>query len=79
MRVFDDDHQILEFLKNEETFKDAVIDDEEHQANIQNSNFIPKRVSTLDSMFDLNNKYRRLVNVKTHSSTLQYELINLGT
>ena len=30
LRVFDDDQQILEFLTNEETFKDAVIDDEEY-------------------------------------------------
>ena len=30
LRVFDDDQQILDFLKNEETFKDVVIDDEEH-------------------------------------------------
>ena len=41
LRVFDDDQQILEFLTNEETFKDAVIDEEEHQANLQNGNFIP--------------------------------------
>ena len=30
-------------------------------------------------MFDLNEKFRRPVNVKTHSSSLQFELINLGT
>ena len=30
-------------------------------------------------MFDLNEKFRRLVNVKTHISSLQFELINLGT
>ena len=30
-------------------------------------------------MFDLNEKFRRLVNVKTHSSSLHFELINLGT
>ena len=30
LRVFNDDQQILEFLTNEETFKDAVIDDEEY-------------------------------------------------
>ena len=34
LRVFDDDQHILEFLTNEETFKDAVIDDEEHQVNL---------------------------------------------
>ena len=30
-------------------------------------------------MFDLNDKFRRPVNVNTHSSSLQFELINLGT
>ena len=30
-------------------------------------------------MFDLNEKFRRPANVKTHSSSLQFELINLGT
>ena len=30
-------------------------------------------------MFDLNNKFRKLANVKTYSSSLQFELINLRT
>ena len=30
-------------------------------------------------MFDLNDKFRRPANEKTHSSSLQFELINLGT
>ena len=30
-------------------------------------------------MFDLNNKFRKPANVKTNSSYMQYELINLGT
>ena len=30
--VFDDDQQILECLMNDDTFKGAIIDDEEHQA-----------------------------------------------
>ena len=34
MRVFDDDHKILECLMNDETFKGPIIDDEEHQANL---------------------------------------------
>ena len=35
LRVFNDYQQILEFLTNDETFKDSMIDDEEHQANVQ--------------------------------------------
>ena len=79
LRVFDDDQQILECLMNDETFKGAIIDDEEHQAELKFDNFIPKGVRTLERMFDLNDKFRRSVNVKTHSSSLQFELINLGT
>ena len=79
LRVFNDYQHILEFLTNDDTFKDSVIDDEEHQANLQNGNFIPKGVRTLEGMFDLNNKFRNPTNVKTNISTMQYELINLGT
>ena len=32
LRVFDDDQQILECLTNNDTFKGAILDDEEHQA-----------------------------------------------
>ena len=38
----------------------------------------PKGVRTLEGMFDLNNKFRRPTNVKTHSSSMQFELVNLG-
>ena len=84
LRVFDDDEQIIDFLTNDESFKDSVIDDEEHQENIQNGemtkgNFMPKGVRTLERMFDLHNKFRNPANVKTNSSSMQYELINLGT
>ena len=44
LRVFDDDQKILKCLMNDDTFKGAIIDDEEHQANLQNGNFIPKGV-----------------------------------
>ena len=79
LRVFDDDQQILECLMNDETFKGAIIDDEEHQAELKFDNFIPKGVKTLERIFDLDSKFRRPENVKTHSSSLQFELINLGT
>ena len=38
---------------NDETFKGAIIDDEEHQAKLKFDNFIPKGVRTLEWMFDL--------------------------
>ena len=56
-----------------------VIDDEEHQADLQSGNFMPKGVRMLEGMFDLKNKFRKPVNVKTNISSMQYELINIGT
>ena len=53
LRVFYNDQQILECLMNDETFKGAIIDDEEHQAELKFDNFIPKGVRTLEQMFDL--------------------------
>ena len=41
-------------------------------------NFMPKGVRTLEGMFDLQNKFRKPSNVKTNSSTMKYELVNLG-
>ena len=64
---------------NDDTFKGAIVDDEEHQAELKYGNFIPKGVRTLEKMFDFDNKFRKLVNVKTHSSSLQFKMINLGT
>ena len=54
------------------------------QENIQNEevtkgNWMPKGVRTLEGMLDLHNKFRNPTNVKTNSSSMQYELINLGT
>ena len=66
-------------MTNDETFKAAIIDDEEHQAELKFNNFIPKGVRTLERMFDLDNKFKRPANVKTHSLSLQFKLINLGT
>ena len=82
--VFGDDEKIIVFLTNEETFKDSMIDDEEHQENLQNKevtkwNFMPKGARSLEGMFDLHKKFKNLANVKTNSSSMQYELINLGT
>ena len=67
-------------MTNDEVFKESVIDDEEHQADLQNGeltkgNFMPKGVGTLEGMFDLHNKFRKPTNVKTNSSSMKYELI----
>ena len=64
---------------NDDTFKGAIIDDEGHQEELKFGNFIPKGIRTLEQMFDLDKRFRNPTNVKTHSSSLQFEMINLGT
>ena len=87
-RVFEDDEQIINFLHSEDTFKGLVIDDEQHEALLQasvseekpeHSNIIPKNIVRLEKLFDLQEKFRRPTNTKTRSSTLLYEVVNLGT
>ena len=84
MRAFDDDEHIIKFLTNEEDFKESIIDKEEHQSDLQNrdmvkGNFMPKIVRIIEGMFDWKNKFRKPTNVKTNSSSMQHELVNLGT
>ena len=86
-QVFEDDKQISEFLHCEKMFKDAVIDEKEHD-NLMNEkedeekdqfNTIPKSVVKMDHLYDLRDKFRNPTNCKTHSSSMKYESVNLGT
>ena len=87
-KVFEDDEQIINFLHAEDTFKGLVIDDEQHESFLQasaledkpeHSNGMPKNIIKLEKLFDLYDKFRRPTNTKTSSSSLQYEVVNLGT
>ena len=83
MSVFDDDEHIINFLTNEEYFKQSTIDEDEHQSDLRNGdmfkgNFMPKGVRMLERMFDLKNKFRKPTNVKTNISSMQYGMVNLG-
>jgi hypothetical protein len=42
-------------------------------------NNIPKNVVKLEKLYDLQDKFKRVTNCKTNSSTMQFENINLGT
>ena len=58
LRMFDDDEQIIDFLTNKESFKESIIDEEEHLSGLQNEyaiqgNFMPKVVRTIEGIFDL--------------------------
>ena len=79
----------------EDTFQGAIIDEGTHDENLCNftvisyprspeSNFdivnsIPRSVVRLEKFYDLHDKFRGSINCKTNNSSLNYEMINLGT
>jgi ribonuclease HI len=94
-RVFDEYQQIISFLHMEETFQGTVIDEGTHDKNFRDFtviqdpispesssdmvNSIPKSVVRLEKFYDLQDKFKILVNCKTNSSSLMHEKVNLGT
>ena len=40
---------------------------------------MPKNIVRLEKLFDLQDKFRRPTSTKTSSSSLPYEVVNLGT
>jgi hypothetical protein len=95
-RVFDDDEQIISFLHLEGTFKDSIIDEDQHDremnADVPGSinqsieksiinliNNIPKSVIRLEKLYDLQDKFKKVTNCKTNNSSMQFEVINLGS
>jgi len=86
-QVFEDDEKILEFLHCEKTFKSAVIDEKEHDKLMNEKedeekdqpNMIPKSVVRMEHLYDLHDKFKKPTNCKTHSSSMKYEMVNLGT
>ena len=42
-------------------------------------NSIPKPVVKLEDLYDIKNRFKKVTNSKLQSSTLRFELINLGT
>eukprot|EP00253_Pinus_taeda_P034992 PITA_34992 len=85
--VFEDDEQILGFLHCEKTLKNAVIDEEEHDMLMNERegeekdqfNTIPKSIVKMEDLYDLYDKFKKPTNCKTHSSSMKYESVNLGT
>ena len=78
-KVFDDDHQILDFLSAQNTFEGMDIDEADHEKSLSYpSNIIPKSVISLEKFYDLQDKFRQTINYKTQSSTLNHTPVNLG-
>ena len=72
----------MDFLTKHDTFKDFAIDEVKHENslsdNIFPSTLIPKSVLILEKFYDFQDKFKGNSNCKTHSSTLNYKIVNLG-
>ena len=74
--VFNDDQQILHLMDNKDIFKDASIEEDEHNKALQEAfhamkeNVMPKGVLSLEKLYDLKNRFKRQINTKTQSSNL---------
>lgn len=87
-KVFEGDEKILYFILCENTFKNMVIDEGDHDEamnketpgnDTSHSNVIAPFVVRMEHLYDLHDKFERVTNYKTSSSTMQYEMINLGS
>jgi hypothetical protein len=89
-KVFEGHEQIINFLTNQDNFKDLAIDDEAFQEqsmetdlhtnksiNKSKSHTIPKEISNLENLFDLKEKFKGSKNAKNGSSCPMHETINL--
>ena len=78
-KVFEGDEQILHFLLCEDTFKNMVIYEGDHDEAINketprkdtsHSSVITPSVVRLEHLYDLHDKSKRVTNWKTNSSTM---------
>ena len=81
----------MNFLASKDVFKDAAIDDHEHDMQLQEvstsekpennpkGNCMPKAVVKLENLFDFQDRFKKPTNCKTNMSSMKYEVINLGT
>ncbi|MDO5304887.1 MAG: reverse transcriptase-like protein, partial [bacterium] len=94
-RVFDDDQQIVDFLHMKDTFQDVIIDEIQHERDLTDASpgeldklkeqlngqvkSIPKSVVRMEKFYDFQDKFKKVVNCKTNSSSMSFEIVNLGT
>lgn len=81
-RVFNDNTDIINFLSLDGSYEGQIVDKNEHDLQIQNkqdANPIHKSVVKMEDLYDLKDRFKKTTNSKTQSSTLRFELINLGT
>ena len=80
-RVFYHDQDILNFMTSEKYYDEKIIDENDHDLQIAskgNENPIPKSVVKLEDLYDIKDRFKKVTNAKLQSSTLNFELVNLG-
>ena len=80
--MFNHDDAILNFLTSNKSYDDRIIDESEHDLQMKEKleeNSIPKPMVKIEDVYDIKDRFKRVINSKLQSSTLRFELINLGT
>ena len=62
-------------MNNVKLFSKALASEE----NPKHSNGMPKNIIRLEKLFNPQDKFKRLTYIKTRSSIVLYEVVNLGT
>lgn len=81
-RVFNNDADIINSLTSGGTYEEQIIDEHEHDLQInhkQYQNPILKSVVNMEDLYDLKGRFKNITNSKTQSSTLRFEVVNLGS
>lgn len=81
-RVFNHDEDILNFLTSDKSYDSQIIDESDHDLQIKQNleeNSIPRPVVNLEDLYDIKDRFKQVTNSNLQSSTLRFELINLGT
>lgn len=69
-------------MTSEGSYGDHIIDESNHDLQLKqrhNENPIPKSVVKLEDLYDIKGRFKKVTNPKLRSSTLKFELVNLGT
>lgn len=70
------------FLTSEGSYEEQIVDEHEHDLQIkhnQDQNPISKSVVKMEDFYDLKDRFNKITNSKTQSSTLRFEVVNLGS
>ena len=81
-RIFNDNPDIVSFLTSKGSYTNQIIDKDQHDQQLQQdstNNALPKSIVNLEDLYDLKDRFKISTNSKLQISTLNYELVNLGT